>query len=475
MISAVNPLQLLNGNKVFFLLFGGILLLISCGSPRKVSTPPSPPPLRVEEDEVAVLDTLSWELISPDDQPPFTYPENSPFRDRIVVGLPTPKFKSEYQILLVLPMEDWPTGYEIDELLEEIGELLEEEPEESIRLSDYINEDMIGFLNGLEYSLRKEPDLPLKIRLEVVAGGVDQTEQLKKSLLNIKITPDIILGGSSRNDLEILSEFTAEKNAVLLSPWFAGNFIPANGSQVVSFQPDLMAHFEKVMERLSTMKMEDNFYIIYSQRERARVDQFKNLFSDFFPDRNFGEIYFESDEDILEFDFEEFFNDDSKTWFFVPMTRNHPFIHPILRAIDLTKPSSSYEVIGITLWDRDIHLEFHQKLNLVNASANLPVSGKSTYRSFHYSFFNNMGYIGGLNEYEGKVTGDFIIRNLLNYGHQFPYYLPYSAVEDNYFRWQFGDLKPDAPKPTFGDIPLNLRNKGIYLLTFEDGKFKLME
>jgi hypothetical protein len=83
-------------------------------------------------------------------------------------------------------------------------------------------------------------------------------------------------------------------------------------------------------------------------------------------------------------------------------------------------------------------------------------------------------YIGGLAEYEGKVTADFISTKLLTYGHQFPFYLPFSEPQNGHFLWRFSDLRPDAPKPVFGNIPSNLRNRGIYLLTFEEGKFSTL-
>jgi hypothetical protein len=386
MISAANLPQLLSGSKLL-IFFWGILFLMSCGSPRKVVGPPTTP-LPVEDDKEVVIDTVHWEILSPVDHPPIIYPDDSPFRERIAEGLPSPEFKSTYHILLVLPMEDWPTDYQLDELLGELDELIKEEPEENIRLSNYINEEMIGFLNGFEFALKSQTDLPFKIVLEVKAGGIDKAEELKNTLSKVKFPPDVIVGGSNRTELEILSEFSSEHQAVLISPWFAGQFIPDPKSKVVSVQPDLMSHFETVLERLHYMEEEDKFYIIYSAREKGRVEQFKELFFASYPNRTFEEIFFQSDEDILEFSFEKYFFTGKKTWFFVPMTRNHPFIHPILRAIDLTKRSRDYEVIGITLWDRDIHLEFHQKLNLVNTSAQLPVAGNRDYRKFHLHFFD---------------------------------------------------------------------------------------
>ena len=475
MISVANLLRQLSGNKFLFIVLSGVLLLMSCGTPRTV-TDPSPPPLPVEEDKKVSIDTVHMEVISLDDKPPFIYPEDSPFRERLSEGLPAPEILSSYNILLVLPMEDWPAGFELEDLFEEIEELIEEEdePEEEIRLDDYLNEEMIGFLNGFEFGLRTMTEVPFQIVLEVVAGGDDQPAELEKALQNVKFDPHVIVGGSSRSELELLSAFSEKKEAVLVNPWFAGQFNPQGGGNMVSFQPDLLAHFESVLYRLNEMEDEDEFYVIYSPRENNRVDQFKELFFDRFPDRTFGDIFFQADEDILEFDFEEYFSEESKVWFFIPMTRNHPFIHPILRAIDLTRTTPYYEVIGLTLWDRDIHLEFHQKLNLVNTSPQLPVGGNRDYRAFHLQFFEKMNYIGGINEYLGNITANFIGSNLIAYGHRFPFYLPFSQMQAGHFYWQFADQQADAPAAVFGSIPANLRNRGIFLLTFKEGRFKTL-
>ncbi|TVQ49922.1 MAG: hypothetical protein EA362_03570 [Saprospirales bacterium] len=465
----------MSGNKFLLFVLSSAILLVACGTPRTV-TKPTPPPLPLEEDKKASIDTVHLEAKSIDDKPPFIYPEDSPYRERIAEGLPTPEFLSSYNILLVLPMQDWPAGFEIEDLLEEIEELIEEEdePEEEMRLGDYINKEMIGFLNGFEFGLRSMAEVPFQIVLEVVAGGNNKPAELERALQKVKFDPHIIVGGSTRNELEILSAFSEKKDAVLVNPWFTGQFSPESNAQLVSFQPDIMAHFETVLDHLNRMEQEDEFFIIYSPRERNRVDQFKELFFNRFPDRNFGEIYFQADEDILEFDFEEYFSEESKVWFFIPMTRNHPFIHPILRAIDLTKTTPHYEVIGLTLWDRDIHLEFHQKLNLVNTSPQFPVAGNKEYRAFHLAFFEKMNYIGGINEYLGNITAAFVGSNLIAYGHRFPFYLPFSDMQMGHFFWQFADQEPDAPPAAFGNIPANLRNRGIFLLSFEDGKFKTL-
>nr|MBS0038533.1 hypothetical protein [Saprospiraceae bacterium] len=451
---------------IFLIIISITLFACKTTKPDKTDTPPEK--VETGEDREVVIDIIDWKKVDEDLYPPITYPEDSPYRERIDGDLPMPELKSLYYIAVVLPMNEWPEYLELEDLyIEE-----EEESEDELKLSDFLNDEAIGFLNGLEKTFKGEEGLNVDFKIEVIAGGEDATKtELIRKLNRLKYSPNLIIGSGGKDQLEAISEYAAEHEAVVINPWFVGDFEVAAKSQVVSFQPELMDHFFAVLHRLNTMGPDDKFYIVSSPRERGRVAQFKTMFEEYYPDRIFGEIYFDSDREILEFNFEEVLEEEHKTFFFIPMTRNHPFVYPILRTIDLTKASDSYEIIGLTLWDREIQTEFHQKLNLINTSSNIALSGNEDYIEFTEEFYNQFNYIGGKSEYEGKVVGDFVRRNLALYGVQFPYYLPFFEPQDEYFRWQFRrDFNVEKP-PRFKDISKNLRNSGVYLLQFQNGKF----
>ncbi len=483
MISVVNHPLPLSGSEFlrkFSVLFF-VLILVSCGTTRQERSAPAEEVIEKAEDTDIAIEEVEWKEGESEGVLPLTYPDDSPYRARMNGDLPDPELKNTYHITLVLTMDDWPEDLRWEDFVEDEDEeefLLEEEEEKEVRLHDYLNEEAIGFLNGFEKSFTREKGLTVDFKIEVVAGGDPlQPKKLGKKLGNLKYPPDLIIGTGGRDQLEFLSAFAAENGAVLVNPNFIGNFQVARNNQAVSFQPDLLDHFYAVINRLDSMGPEDRFFIISSPRERERVNRFRELFEFYFPDRIFGEIHFDSDEDILEFDFEEFFDEEgsSKTFFFLPMTRNHPFIYPILRAIDLTKTSDKYEVIGLTLWDREIQIEFHHKLNLINTSGHIAISGNEDFRAFSKEFFRNYEYIGGRSEYEGNLTAGFVKRHLMTYGVDFPYYLPFTEPVDFYYRWQFRRDLTLEDFPDFGDLPPNLRNMGVYLLRLEDGKFVVVQ
>ena len=482
MISAVNRPRPSSGSKFlrkFSVLFF-ILLLVSCGTTRQERSTPSKEVVEKAEDTDIAIDEVEWEEGEAEGSLPLTYPEDSPYRARMNGDLPEPKLKNTYNITLVLAMDDWPEDLRWEDFVEdeEEEEFLLEEEEKEVRLNDYLDEEAIGFLNGFKKSFTRDKALPVDFKIQVIAGGNPlKPENLGNKLTNLKYPSDLIIGTGGRDQLEFLSAFAAENGAVLVNPNFVGNFQVARNNQAVSFQPDLGDHFYAVINRLDSMGPEDRFYMISSPRERERVNRFRELFEFYFPDRIFGEIHFDSDEDILEFNFRDFFDKEgnSKTFFFLPMTRNHPFIYPILRAIDLTKTSDHYEVIGLTLWDREIQIEFHHKLNLINTSANVAMSGNEDFRAFSEEFYREYDYIGGKSEYEGNLTAGFIKRHLVTYGVDFPYYLPFTESVDFYYRWQFRRDLTLENIPDFGDLPSNLRNMGVYLLRLKDGKFVVVQ
>ena len=340
-----------------------------------------------------------------------------------------------------------------------------------------MNERALAFLNGFEYAFRKEQLEQVDFVIEVVAIGENSTDQKIKEVLNgLRHQPDLIIGGENRAELESLARVAASMDAVLVNPWFPGSINVPDVSRVVSLQPPLRAHFDALLWHLHKMEADDRFYVVYSPREENRVNEFRNLFHKEFPDRIFGEIFFRDDVEILEFEFDEFFDEESRTFFFLPMTRNHPFIYPILRTLDLRIPKKKFEILGLTLWDRDVHIELHSKLDIINTSVNLPVDGDTVLQEFNSLFFNKMGYIGSAEEYEAYAIGDFVRRALILYGADFPLYLPFARFNSGNFRFNFskiGDL--EMPLESFGKIESNLQNNGLFILRFDNGKFKSIE
>jgi hypothetical protein len=479
MTSAANLHLLLSGSKpalFFFSLLGFLLLSAGCGTQRQATEDKAErdkPDKEVKEHRVPI-DTIHWTEISPEDMAPVGYPEDSPYRDRIPEEIPPPVLKDQYSIALFLSMEEWPEEKFWEEWMEE--DMEEEEKEEIKELIPSLNESALAFLNGFEYAFLREKAEGVDFRVEAYAIGERKTkEEILKKLDELNFSADLIIGGESRAELEALSEFAARKQSVLVNPWFPGRFEVAPGAQVVSLQPGLMDHFEMVLRQLAHMDEDDSFYVIYSPREEGRVAEFKNLFNEYFPDRVFGEIFFKDDKDILEFKFEEFFEEESTSWFFLPMTRNHPFIYPVLRTIDLRAADYDYKILGITLWDRDVHLELHSKMDIYNSSAHSPVYGDSVLIDFNRKFFDHMEYVGSVEEYEGFVIGDFVRRSLMVYGSEFPSYLPFSETTRTYFNFRFKEYGlVEEPVEDFGLIPSNLQNKGLYILRFDGGKFKVI-
>jgi len=478
MTSAVNHRPRLNGNKAAFWCCSFlvlVLLVAGCKTQRAPVEDTADKDTEKEEPVRIPIDTIQWSVLSPEDFPPVGYPEDSPYRDRIPETIPPPILKEKYRIALFLSMEEWPET-EIWEIFLEEEDLEDEELEEIEELIPTLNEDALEFLNGFEYALKRELAEGVQIVVEVHAIGERRPrDEILSRLSELNFTADLMIGGRTRAELEALSAFAAANDAVLLNPWFPGNFEVAPDAQVVSLQPGLRDHFDLVARKLGQMEEDDAFYVVYSPREESRVEEFRRIFHEYFPDREFGELFFRDDVEILEFEFDEFFDEESTTWFFLPMTRNHPFIYPVLRTLDARSEDKEYKVLGLTLWDRDVHQELQAKIDLYNTSAHSPIFGDSILINFNQGFYDYMGYIGSTNEYEGFITGEFARRNLLVYGADFPLYLPYSDASPGYFNFRFREygLEEKAVEE-FGRIPSNLRNKGLYLLRFDEGKFRVL-
>lgn len=478
MTSAANRLLLLNGSSFVTLcsVFLLSIFLFSCRAQRpSPEVRPDVLPEVSEDEKPVLLDTIQWVDKSGQDFTPVSYPEDSPYRERIPTELPTPVLKDRYVITVVLSMDEWPKETIWEDLLDE--EMDEEEKEEILELMPRLNERALAFLNGFEFAFRKEYSEQVHFTIEVVAIGENSNDQkIREVFSGLKHQPDLIIGGENRTELESLARVAASMDAVLINPWFPGNFNVPGFSRVVSLQPPLRAHFDALLRHLHSMQADDRFYVVYSPREETRVKEFRNLFHKEFPDRVFGEIFFRDDVEILEFEFDEFFEEESRTFFFLPMTRNHPFIYPILRTLDLKIPKEKFEVLGLTLWDRDVHIELHSKLDVINTSMNLPVDGDTVLHEFNSLFFNKMGYIGSAEEYEAYAIGDFVRRALILYGTDFPLYLPFARFYSGSFRFNFGqNIGIETPVESFGKIDPNLQNNGLFILRFDNGKFKDIE
>lgn len=477
MTSAANHLQQLNGSKMNLKLIVLSLLCIifaSCGSQqkgvKKVEEKPETDEVVVEE---VTIDTIHWTVLDPEKHPPVNFPDASPFRDRIPDKLPAPTLKEVYYIALVLPIDDWPLIPFWEEFL--IDSINAPQETRGDEMNAPPPEPMISFLNGFEEAFRLQDQEGTRFVVEVIAGGEDGTnEELLEKLNQLQNEPDLVVGGNSRLQLQMLSEFVADRGGLLLNPWVPTSFNPMNG-QMVSILPSLSDHLKAVIDRLKLMEEGDKFFAVFTQREVSRVEEFQKLFHREFPDRKFGEIILLDDKEILEFEFEEFFSEEGKTFFFLPMTRNHPFIYPILRTLDLQKRDHEIEILGITLWDRNIQTELHQKLDIVNTSSISPLYADSSLYLFNEMFYNHFDYIGGVEEYEGFVVGEFVRRNLIAYGPDFHLYLPFTSENSGYYKYLFSEEEGlDTPVEEFGNIPSNLKNKGIFLIKFNEGRFHVL-
>ena len=457
MISVLNRLRLLSGNKIIAILILGILLS-SCGGTDEAvkrnsrsGTKKSPSNTKVtgvkKRNKVREIE---WTEAKDDKKPPIKNSKVS------TIDKPEIIKESSYDITYFIP-------FDANKYLN------------SAQKSDRFIQYYSGMLVATNI-LEKEG---VNLNINVVDEKKRKFENILKEEVNYET--DVIVGPYDRKDLKVAAEFAKSKEIPLISPWQASSRIADKNPYYVQLRPNLDEHYYSIFEDVKEKFDLKQVHIVGRLTDIKDGKRLKKL------QRMAKDVWGESDEDILkeclllqdsidvgETAFDTVFVGDKPLVFIIPnwSFEDENFIYGSLRRLSVEKGLKNVIVYGmpIMMESEKINFDYYSSLNMRVARSKFVDEGDYDVSRFKKDFLDTYGALPTDDAYEGYDNLMFIGRNLKEYGKNFQYYLN----EDQGYYLQarykvektYEDSKDDRSKKV--DY---FENKNVDIIEFKGNRF----
>ncbi len=457
MISVLNHLQQLSGNKIIGLLIIAFLIS-SCGGTDeavrrtgKTRTTKSPSKTKVTGvKKRGKVKEVEWTEAKDDKKPPI---KNKTIE---TVGKPELVKEGVYDITYFIP-------FDANSYLN------------SAQKSDRFIQYYCGMLVATNI-LEKEG---VNLNIDVVDEKKRKFENVLRE--SVHSGTDAIVGPYSRNSLKIAAKFAKSNEIPLISPWQASSKITAKNPYYIQLRPNLDEHYYSIFEDIKKNFEKEQVHIVGRQTNINDVKRIRKL------QRMAKDVWGDSKEDILTEDFliqdsidvgetafDSIFIGEEPLVFIIPnwSFEDEAFIYGSLRRLSVEKGLANVIVYGmpIMLESEKINFDYYSSLKMRVARSKFVDERDYDVSRFKRDFVNTYGALPTDDAYEGYDNLMFIGRNLKEYGKYFQYYLN----EDQGYYLQAGYKVEETRKDSRSDAPTGIdyfENKNVDIIEFKENRF----
>jgi len=454
MISVLNHLRRLSGNKILFFLVL-IISISACGGTDKAVRRTNrgttkTPKKNTEEKKRKKVDEVIWSEGKDDKKPPIVNKEAP------VYGKPEIETEDVYDLTYFIPFD--------------AGDYLN-----STQKSDRFVQYYCGMLVATKI-LEKEG---VSLNINVVDEKKRRFDNILKDEVNRDT--DVIVGPYSRKSLRSAAAFAKDKEIPLISPWQASSRITEENPYYIQLRPNLDEHYYSIFEDVKRNYTLDQVHIIGRKSNITDVKRIKKL------QRMAKDVWGESDEDYLaeawliqdsidigQTAFDSIFVTDEPVVCIIPnwSFEDEAFIYGSLRRLSVEKGLAEVIVYGmpIMLESEKINFDYYSSLNMRVARSKFVDERDYDVARFKRDFVNTYGALPTDDAYEGYDNLMFIGRNIHKYGKAFQYYLS----EDQGYYLQAGYKVTETRKDDSSDAPRAIdyfENKNVDIIEFKDNRF----
>lgn len=447
MISVLSLLQQLSGSKFIFLLCFG-LLFTSCGILEElfdggrhddhVYVPRDRDRNQDRGDEN--VDTIVVEKVeNPDKISDIDIEENSHSRH-----------KSHYTIGIILPFVNDSGERAIDGLSAE---------------NEYYMQYYLGALMAAE-KLTQGGDFSLEIvsrKADRNMGGSLFKDKLER--IYEEENCDVIIGGSSRDQVEVMAEFAKERECLAISPFVPHNNVTRNNPYFIQLAPPLDAYLEAIVTD------------IYAHRRNADVvligeDDFKSRFAIIQEYRkalyhspiNWKEIILGDKGDVEQLKLDDISSRSKNRVFIIPMDYDKIFIYKILTKLFSLPNSDEIIVYGLPPWDRfTILYQFFKNVDVYIPAMNYIDKESDAFKAFRKEYYEKYNAIPDVEAVKGYDEILFIGKMLQRDGIPFTYSLPEIEYQGLSSFFKFQDYSMDKNNIMGGKKFNYMVNRGLLM------------
>ncbi len=407
MISVQNHRQLLNGNKIIFVLIA-IFFFSSCGifsgSSKKRSrhTKRRPPAHKdkVNNKNDNKVDTLQW-------------PEDNHEKDK--VDLHGTVIKNSYTIDLLIP-------FAANKHFDDIFAL------EKSRTNRFLH-----YYSGVLMALKKLEKEGANFTVNVFDAPVKNDRiSMIKSKMN-QDPPDIIIGPYDKSQLKSIANYGKRKEIDVVSPWKSYSSIGNNNPYYIQLKPSLENHFEALVQNVDRNFNPGNVYVvgrdIYKDKARIKkINEIHKLNNENAEDYNILIV----NKDSLEHEgkiFDDIFYEKNykEKVFIIPnwSYKDESFIYSCLRKLNIEKGEKKVYVYGmpILLKSNKVGYNFFKRLNIRVASPRYLDDNDRKIRKFKYDYYKRFNVFPLDEAFDGYDMMMFVGENMMKYGTKFQYFI----------------------------------------------------
>ena len=455
MISVQNHRLQLNGNKGILPTVIALLFLSACSTTSKTSRgdrtiiQPNTPAVVTDnkaESEIKV-DTIQWTEID-------RARENGNSIEDWMLNK-----KDVYNISLMLPIE-------IDKSID----------------AQYSNPDsklgrLLHYYAGTKLALEQLEDEGININIDVYDA---ESGNYNRKLQDSRNT-DAIIGPRDRDQLATTANYGRNNNVPVISPWLSSSKLAKENPYYIQLIPSVRDHYDRLVEHVKANYDDDQVFLLGRKlnRDRATMRYIQNAAAALEPngsDFPFEELYL--DEDSLKTGVEAYqkvFFEDKTTVFILPnysFSDDEDFVYNCVRKLSAEKGLNNVVLYGmpILLESDKVKFEHYNNLNMCIVRSSFVDKEDPVVKEFREMYFDAYNDFPSEEAYKGYDIMLFVGRSLYNYGTGFFEYLDRSKsdlIHTSFDVQAVYDPKDDA----FKNIQY-LQNKHLYVLSFEDFKFR---
>lgn len=488
MISVQNRRQLLNGNKVSFLVLS-LFLLHACGTLKKAPTPEKP---KEELESITggkvydpqtgtfvdagnkvptgTLDTIRWTVLPKSNYPPILSPmasgatTDNPVR-RIGLGEYGSELLSSYKATLLLPF--------MTQALAPDATVFGEPSNSAIQ-----------YYCGTKIALEELSAQGISIELQVLdtKGSTRELNTLIQSNKRMAAA-HLIIGPYQSDLLPSLIDFSKKTNKVLVSP----NVIPekalANDPGFIQVKPGFKRHCEALAAD-ALRKYRPDQVVLVARNRPAELEGLKYIQDAYQqmkgstaipPLKEYVVTINDDATSVFEaIDVLPFISLSDTTVFLLPSWSNESFVFAFLRKLDLSRQNQEAVVVyGLPQWMRyeRIDFDYYSKLNVHISQNNYKDPGNNAVKAFTRTFFDRYGMIPSPDAFLGYDVMRYFGTMLHKYGTRFQYSLESEPATGLSMAFDM-ERVVDTSSGKTENLPINrFENKHIFILKFQDFDF----
>ncbi len=451
MISVLNHLPRLSGNKILFSFFAIILLLGSCTTKTVLQKPTSSDRVIIEkpnQPEIAeTIDTVVWTEVSEEDIAPIiNETPSAPDLDK----------KPQYNVSLLMPLD-------------------------ASKLSnggganpDLDDNKFVNFYAGAMLAFESLEQEGVSLNVNVYDT---ETQDLNNLLDGYEVrNSDVIIGPRDTKELNKIATFGKEREITVVSPWKSSSKITSQNPYYIQLIPGLYDHYYKIAEHAAENFDSDQVILLgrnSTDERRFKYFQQEAPFREFTVDEDslmVGETAFDS---LL-------FSPVQTTAFIIPnySSKDERFIYNCLRRINIEKGTKDVVVYGMPIMkdsDRTTY-NFYKSLNMHICMSKFVDQDDEEIINFERAYYAKYAALPTTDAYEGYDVMMYIGRSLNEYGRNFQFHI--EDDEHDYLQTSYNLEKlfksDDLDKDNFENINY-YGNKYLDIVAFKQNAFKRLK